>query len=452
MDRPHHPRLAILTMALSAWLFILGGGITNIALPYLTDEFGVVEAQVVWITVAFQLAAVSCTIPLAGLSETVGIRNTYVAGLVVYGLGSISCGLAGDFTQLTIARVLQGLGAAAMSSANAPLLRRCVPDKMLGRVLSMFAVIVGAAQGAAPIIGSTILYIASWRWLFFYDLPITLTALALALYALPRDKNIATRFDYASAFLTIPTLGLSFYALDRLARDPGAPVIYGMLGIALISGVLLERRQRGRDRPLFPVDLFRLPRFVLPGAVSALTFGAQATALTALPFLFVSSLDMTLLSAGALISILPLVTLMMAPVSGYLSDRFIMLPLSTFGCLLMAGGFAGIWAVADTHSQALITVMLVLLGAGFAFFQNHNSKVMILAAPLNRMGAAGGVQSTSRVVGMMAGPALVGICFHAFGDRGTLAAILLGLALSLIAATCGAIATVLNRRDCLRGP
>ena len=107
-------------------IFMLSRGITTIALPHLAAELRVSEADIVWISVAFQLAAVGTTIPFAGLAESLGFRRVYVAGLLVYTLGSVACGFSTDFTQLTAARVLQGLGSAGISSVNAALVRRIV--------------------------------------------------------------------------------------------------------------------------------------------------------------------------------------------------------------------------------------------------------------------------------------------------------------------------------------
>ncbi len=437
----------MLTIALGAWIFILSGGIANIALPILTRELGVSASEVVWVSVAFQIAAVSCTIPFAGLSETIGVRRMFVIGLAVFALGGVLCGLAGNFTQLTLARVLQGLGAAGISSVNAALVRRIVPEHLLGRAIASLAIVLGAAQGAAPLVGTFVLEYANWRWLFFYDLPLTGSAILLALYAIPRDTGLSGRFDRLSAALCVPTLGLGFFALDRLARGPDRAAPYLLLAVACAAGVLLVRRQRGRDRPLFPVDLLTLPRFALPAGVSALTYGAQAVALTALPFLLMSSLDMALFEAGLLISVLPLATLLVSPVAGCLCDRFPALPLNLFGCLVTAVGFLAIYLIGARDERALLTAGIVVIGVGFALFQNHNAKTLILGAPARRMAAAGGVQSTVRVIGQMLGPALVGISFHLFAERGTAVAILLGVGLCLAGAILAAMLAALDRRN-----
>lgn len=447
MNRPDHPYLAFLTIALGAWLFILSGIITNIALPRLTDVLGVAEADIVWITVAFQLAAVSCTIPLAGLSELVGIRNMFVGGLVVFAIGSTLCGVADDFAQLTAARGIQGLGAAGISSVNAALLRRVVSERMLGRSLGLLAIIIGGAQAAAPIVGSFLLEVATWRWIFLHSLPITFATIALALHALPGDQRLHYPFDYLSAALCVPMLGLGFFSIDRLARDPANTTAIALFGLAVLCGVMLVRRQKGRERPLFPIDLFVIPAFILRGAVAACTFGAQALALTALPFLFVSSLGMSILEAGALISFLPLAMLATVPLSGYLPDRFPSWPISSVGCFMMFLAFIAIYIAGETPDQSLLIGCMLLLGSGFAFFQSHNARAMILAAPAHRMGPAGGIQSTSRVVGQMVGPALVGISFHLFGTNGTAISMLMGATLALAGATFGLIASLYQKAN-----
>lgn len=435
--KPKHPLLAMATICLGAWLFMLSGGIANIALPRLSAELGVPEADIVWVAVAFQIAAVSTTIPLAGLAEAIGIRRVYIGGLVVYVLGSMACGFSTDFVQLTLARVLQGLGAAGMSSVNAALVRQIVPARMLGRGISTLAMVVGAAQGAAPIIGSAILEVAHWRWLFFYDLPLVAVTIALALHAIPPDRTVGHHFDITSAVLCVPALGLCFFGLDRLAWDPVNPVAYAILGLGLATLALLVRRETRRDRPLFPTDLFRLPSFALPAMTSVAMYGAQGLALTALPFVLVDRLALSLIEAGILISLCPLATLLASPVVGALTDRFPRVAFSAFGGLVAAGGFGLCLLAARGHLHWLMMAGIIAIGLGFALFQNHNAKSLILAAPARRVGAAGGVQSTMRVVGQMTGPALVGISFHTFGAAGALAAMGAGIGLTLLGAGLG---------------
>ena len=426
MDRTEHPYLALLTIGLGAWLFFTSGAIANIALPHLTEELGVSPSEIVWVTVAFQIAAVSFTIAFAGLAETIGIKRMYLSGLVVFALGSVACGLAGNFSQLTAARILQGLGAAGISSVNAALVRRSAPEGTVGRTLGYLAIITGLSQAAAPVLGSLILESGTWRWLFLYDLPLTAATFALASFAIRKDEPSGRRFDVISALLCVPTLGLGFFALDRLARTPSNMTAMVLLTLAVIAGIVIVRRERGRERPLFPIDLLTLPTFAIPGAISSLTYASQGVALTALPFLLVSTLDMTLVEAGTMISVLPIAILLTAPIAGLVCDRAPRWPVGIVGNALMAVAFFGLFKVAPLHDRSLMTVLMVLLGIGFSMIQNHNAKAMILGAPIARIGAAGGIQSTVRVIGMMTGPALVGISFHAVGDGGSLVAILMG--------------------------
>jgi MFS transporter, DHA2 family, multidrug resistance protein len=235
----------------------------------------------------------------------------------------------------------------------------------------------------------------------------------------------------------MPALGLSFFALDRVARAPTDATNLGLFAAGMVALVVLVLRQRGRDRPLFPVDLFRLPRFAVPCVVSVSMYAANALGLTALPFVLVGALDMSLIEAGVLISILPLATLLTAPAAGYMIDRFLRGPFSAIGAAITGLGFVLASAAAPAHDTSLIVVAIVLMGVGFALFQNHNAKSMILAAPLRRMGSAGGVQSTVRVIGQMLGPALVGISFHTYGERGALTALTIGFGLTVVGAVMG---------------
>lgn len=437
--RPSRPVVALITIALGAWLFMLSGGIANIALPHLAEEFDVPKADIVWVSVGFQFAAVALTIPLARLAEILGVRRVYVFGLIVYLIGAIACSLSNDFMQLTMARVLQGLGAAGISSVNAALLRRIVPPPMLGRVIAFFSIVIGAAQGAAPIVGSTILEYAHWRWLFLYDLPLGAVTIVMAFKAIPKDVPKRERFDFLSAALCIPALGCTALAVERVAKNPSGISGLALLAFGLVSLFILVKRQKGRTRPLFPIDLFVLPSFAFPAVTSVAIYAAQGVALVALPFLLVDSLDMSLIEAGVLISVLPLATLLTSPAAGFVCDRFPTFPFNAVGSFLVAVGLGSAMYVAPWHDKFLLTVAMAVVGVGFAFFQTDNAKNMILGAPVNRTGAAGGVQSTVRVLGQMLGPAFVGVSFQVSPENGIFAGLWIGILLGLLGFVLGMI-------------
>src|SRR5580704_8497745 len=180
---------AMAVIILAIIMSVLDSTIVNVALPSIAREFNVSAAASIWVVNAYQLAILMLLLPLASLGEIVGYRRVSQAGIVIFTLASFACALAPTLLTLSIARVIQGVGAAGIMSVNAALVRFTYPQRSLGRAIGInaFAVAVSAALG--PTIASAVLAVAHWRWLFGINVPIGLVTLLIALRALPESER-----------------------------------------------------------------------------------------------------------------------------------------------------------------------------------------------------------------------------------------------------------------------
>jgi len=156
--------------ALAIWtamaITVLDTAIVNVGLPTIAGELAVAPGAVLWITQAYQLAIVASLLPFAALGETLGYRRIYLAGLALFTLASLGCALSASWASLVSARVLQGLGAAAIMSVNGALVRYTFPSSRLGQALGINAMVISVSALAAPALGGAILTVATWPWLF----------------------------------------------------------------------------------------------------------------------------------------------------------------------------------------------------------------------------------------------------------------------------------------------
>src|SRR5579863_1115599 len=136
---------AIAAIILAIIMSVLDSTIVNVALPTVARDFGASAAASIWVVNAYQLAILMLLLPLASLGEIVGYRRVSQAGLAVFTLGSLACALAPSLLTLTIARVLQGLGAAGIMSVNVALVRFTYPQRSLGRAIGINAFVVASA-------------------------------------------------------------------------------------------------------------------------------------------------------------------------------------------------------------------------------------------------------------------------------------------------------------------
>lgn len=425
---------AVASVALAIMMTVLDSTIANVALPVIAHEFGARPAEAIWIVNAYQLAIVVALLPLASLGEIVGFRRIYLAGLALFTLASLACALSRGLSVLAAARALQGLGAAGVMSVNGGLVRFIWPQRMLGRGIGLNALAVSIASAVGPSLAAAILALGPWPWLFAINIPVGLGALALAARVLPGNPLSGRRFDGVSAGLNAAMFALLITGADIATRTSRR--LDGALTAAagLFFGALLARREWNRQRPLVPFDLLREPLFALSVATSIASFGAQTLALVSLPFHFEDTLHRSQVETGLLMTPWPLTLAVIAPLAGWLSDRLSAALLCAAGLLGMAAGLTALAWLPSSANGIDIGWRMALCGAGFGLFQAPNNRMLLLAAPRERAGAAGGMLGTARLTGQTLGAVLTAALFELAGARGETLALEVGGAFAVGAA------------------
>ncbi|SDQ20527.1 MFS transporter [Brevundimonas sp. 374] len=404
---------AIVSIGLGITLAVLDGAIANVALPSIAQDLQASSAASIWIVNAYQIAIVVALLPLASLGEIVGYRRVSQAGLAVFTLASIACVFANSIETLSLARVVQGFGAAGIMSVNGALVRYTYPQRLLGRAVGINAVIVSLAAAAGPTIASAILAVGHWRWLFALNVPIGLLAVSLAGFTLPYSRLQPRKLNWVGAALNAAAFGLLITGLQSLAHGEAAVLGFGLTGAGLAAGILLIRHERSRTSPLIPLDLLARPMFSLSVATSVISFTAQMMAFVALPFFLQGALGLTAVQTGLLMTPWPLATMIAAPLAGYLSDRHSAGVLGAIGLSLFACGLMALSFLNADSSHFDIIWRMALCGAGFGFFQSPNNRAMLSEAPKDRAGAAGGTLGMARVVGQSLGAVVVAFLLSA---------------------------------------
>ncbi len=431
---------AALAVALGLVMAVLDSAIANIALPTIAHDLRVTNAASIWVVNAYQLAVTMSLLPLASLGERAGYRRVHIGGLVLFVVASLLCALSGSLLVLTMARVLQGLGAAGMMSVNVALIRFVFPRHRLGSGIGMNTTVGSIASAVGPTVASAILSVAHWPWLFAVNVPIGLFTLAVSWRVLPETTHSAARFDTLSALLCAASLGLLITGVDGLAHGQPAAIVAAEFALTVVAGVALVSRQSGLPAPLLPVDLLRVPLFALSAAAAMCCFAAQGLAYVAMPFLLQVTLHRSQVATGLLLTPWPLMVALISPAAGRLSDRYSPARLGAAGLAAMAAGLLLLAALPAHPSDVDIVWRTSLCGLGFGFFNAPNNRAMIASAPPHRSGGASGMVATARLLGQTLGAALVALCFELAPARGVTLALLLGMG----AAGAAALASLLR--------
>ena len=421
---------AVLTIALAVGMAVMDGAIANIALPTIARDLHTSPSESIWVINAYQLAVTISLLPLSSLGEIHGYRRVYMVGLAVFTAASLACSTSHTLYGLTLARVLQGFGAAGIMSVNSALIRFVYPRALLGRGIGINALTVACCSAIGPTVASGILAVAHWTWLFAVNVPVGVAALVIGLRSLPVTPQANRRFDALSALLSASTLGVLVAGIDGYAHGESVATVGVELLAAVALGWLLVRRELSQTAPLLPVDLLRIPLFRLSVLTSTCSFAAATLAFVSLPFALQGSMGWNATQTGLLMTPWPVAVACCAPIAGRLADRYSAGLLGSIGMGLFTAGLL-LMTTVTAHAGAFdIAWRMGLCGVGFGFFQSPNNRAIITSAPLSRTGGASGMLGTARLLGQTLGAAMVALIFSVNGGSRQALLLAAGLAAS----------------------
>nr|WP_289744280.1 MFS transporter [Muribaculum intestinale] len=393
---------------------VLDVTLVNVALPVMSDKFGISDSYSVWIVTIYQLAITMLLLPLSSVGDLYSYRRNFLIGVAVFTFASALCAASVSFSMLLVARALQGIGAACVMSVNIALTRLIYPRNIFGRGLALNAMVIAIATAAGPTIAGCILSVASWHWLFLINVPFGIAAFFIGKKLLPQNppKEHKPKFDWISGIENAIVFGLIFYALGSFARKGDLLTNSCLIGIGIIAGVFYVRRQRDKDSPMLPIDLFKIRLYSLSIATSVCSFIAQNLAMISLPFLFFNSLGFNEITTGLLMTPWPLATMITSPIAAKFVERHNPGVTAAVGMGVYVIGIALMLLLPHSGvSELNIAWRMALCGIGFGLFQTPNNIVMVIATPIKRTGGAGGMQSTARLVGQTLGATIVTLIF-----------------------------------------
>ncbi|WP_044589200.1 MFS transporter [Bradyrhizobium sp. LTSPM299] len=425
---------AIFTIALGLLIAVIDGSIANVALPTIARDLDASPAFSIWIVNGYQLAITISLLPLSSLGEIIGYRRVYLAGLLLFTLASLFCALAHNLPLLTVARIVQGFGAAGILSVNAALVRFTYPRDLLGRGIGLNALVVAISAAVGPTVASFILAVGTWPYLFAINLPLGIVTLALGLRYLPHTRPAVHAFDWQSAGLSAVTFGLGIAAIDSAGHGEALYLCLSEFAIAAIACLLLVRRQTHLAAPLLPVDLLRIPIFALSIGTSIASFCGQMLAFVAMPFYLESHFGYSAVQIGLLITPWPIAVGFAAPIAGWLVERYPAGLLGGIGLLVFAVGLGTLALMPAAASPFDVIWRMALAGVGFGLFQTPNNRTMIAAAPRERSGGASGMLGTARLLGQTIGASLVALLLARFPADGTRISLMVGVGFAVVGA------------------
>jgi EmrB/QacA subfamily drug resistance transporter len=452
---------------------LLDVSIVNVALPSIEEGLHAPTSDLQWIVSGYALTFGLVLVPSGRLGDATGRRRMFVAGVVVFGLASLLCGVATGSTMLVGARLLQGIGGGLLNPQVSGLIQELFRGAERGHAFGLLGATIGLSTAVGPIVGGLILQAfgadAGWRWVFFVNLPIAAAAVVLAVRWLPPPPARRGRREDLDP-VGVVLLGAAVLALLLPLVETGhggaatgrtvSPWL-ALAGAALLVGfVAWERWVAGRGHsPLVDLRLFAVPGYASGATVATLYFCAFTGIFFVLTIYFQRALGYSPLLAGVAVTPFAVGSGVTSFIGGRLVARFGR-ALVTLGLLLVVAGLAAtdvVLVIAKGPATGWYTAApLLLAGIGSGTVISPNITLTLADVPVPRAGTAGGVLQTGQRIGTAAGIALVGTVFFselsARAPHGA-AAVALGVATALtILALLASAVDLSGRRRRDRGP
>jgi len=396
--------IILVNACIITFMATLDASIVNIALPDISKALHVGIESVQWVVSSY-LITISATLLVWGrLADLRGRRRFFAAGIGIFTVGSLLCGLSGDITLLVFARVLQALGASMGMALVQGIVTSIFPPKERGKALGFIGAVVSIGSLLGPSLGGVLVHFAGWPSIFFVNVPIGVIGVILTFAVMPETPRQEGDFDWPGAGI-FGTMVVVFFVW-LLTWQAGLVSIPAMIGVPILTVVLLtlfltiERRRR---HPLIDGSLFSSPVFTLGIAAAWFSYVALFAYILFMPFYLQSARGLSPLAAGLLLSINPIVTAVLAPVSGGLSDRHGFLPFTVGGLAVTACGLVLMATLGPSSSLVEVGAIIGFLGVGTAAFQSPNNSSIMGTVPRERLGVAGSINSLFRNLGMVSG-------------------------------------------------
>jgi EmrB/QacA subfamily drug resistance transporter len=395
----------------------LGTSIANVALPTLAQAFSASFQQVQWIVLAYLLAITAMIVSAGRLGDLIGRRRLLLAGVSLFTVASLLCGVAPTLRLLIAARAAQGLGAAVMMALTLAFVGETVPKAKTGSAMGLLGTMSAIGTALGPSLGGLLIARLGWPSIFFVSVPLGILTLVLAHRYLPADGAATTDrmgFDHAGTLLL--ALTLAAYALAVTTGRGMFGLVNVVLLLTAIAGLgLFALAETRAASPLIRLAMFRDPVLSAGFAMSALVTTVVMATLVVGPFYLSGALGLGAAGVGLVMSTGPIVAALTGVPAGRLVDRFGASRITLAGLIAMAAGCSILPLMPAGFGVAGYIIPLVAVTAGYALFQAANNTAVMADLRPDQRGVISGMLNLSRNLGLITGASVMGAVF-AFGS------------------------------------
>jgi EmrB/QacA subfamily drug resistance transporter len=408
--KPTH-RLTLLATIFGSGIVFLDGTVVNLALPSIAKDLGASFAQLQWIADGYLLSLSSLILLGGSLGDILGRKKVFLYGLYGFGLFSLLCGVAANSEALIIFRILQGLFGALLVPGSLAIINTNFPQKSRGRAIGLWSAWAGAFTALGPLVGGYLIDAASWRWIFYINVPLILICIVLTIFGVKETRDKGRRkIDYAGAVTAALALAGITYGLIEGPANHWHPVSVLPFFAGLLFANIFSIIERGKRDPMVPFSLFKSRNFAGANLMTFAMYGALSGFMFALVIYLQTKMHYSAIKAG--LCLLPVTILMlglsgrMGELSGKLGPRRFMTAgpvLAGFGILLLTGLKPG-----DGYFTYLLPCVFIF-GLGLVTTVAPLTTTVMTSVPGEDSGVASAINNAVSRVGGLVVIALLGL-------------------------------------------
>ena len=431
----HYKWWALSCTSLGMLLAATNSGTLIIALPDLERSLHTSLLALVWVILAYLIAATVLVLMAGRLSDLFGRKRAYVGGFLLFAIASLGAGFSPDANVLIGWRILQGIGSAFLFANAAALVTDAFPKEQLGLAMGANTMVAAIGLVLGPVLGGALVAI-SWHWVFWFNVPLALVGAAwgaLILRELARREHVHSYDVLGTSTFVLGLTGLVLgVSRGGLSGWNDTLVIAGLLAAAVLlpAWVVIERRSRA---PMLDLKLFNNRLFAAATAAAFINGLARFALMFLFVFYYQGAQSNSPIEAGIKLMPLALGMLIASPLAGIYADRHGSRMLAALGMLVSAAGLAGMTTLGVHTPYWQSAVWLALVGVGSGMFNSPNTAAMMGAVPAQRRGIAAGARTLVQNTGAVLSIAFVLAIVTSAVPKATLFAVFSGLAHGLSA-------------------
>jgi EmrB/QacA subfamily drug resistance transporter len=408
----------LVIVSLGLFMTVLDNLVVNVALPSIHRDLGASIQTLEWTVNAYILAYAVLLLTGAALGDRLGRRRMFIVGIAVFTAGSAAAALSPTIGFLIAARALQGVGAALVTPLTLTLLAEAFPPERRGLALGVWSAISGIGVAAGPLVGGFLTQAASWHLIFWVNVPIGLALMPLARARLVESRGAVKHLDLPGLVLVSTGLfGLVFGLVRSQSLGWGNAEVLISLATGVVLVLAFIAQELRTDEPMLPMEFFANRGFAVTNAVSlAMYFGMFGSIFFLSQFLQ-NVLHNTPLQAGVKLLVWTGAVMVVAPVAGFMSERYGSRPFMIAGLSLQAIALGWMASVAGVgESYASLVIPFALAGSGMALVFAPSANAVLASVRTSQTGQASGATNAIRELGGVLGIAVLATVFTSHGS------------------------------------